>query len=107
MQRFASHLQDVMGTQFVGLRFIPTSVDYKYRIFFKVTASWYPATFDAVELCDAYGELDVFHMCRHVVRCPRTRFFFQTADEDLFCQMFWSIVTGASEEGDWCQRVFK
>ena len=64
---FASHSIYVSLTQRASPPFPSFLIDYKYRPFFIETASWYPATLDAIEICDAYGEFDVLHIYRHLV----------------------------------------
>ena len=81
---FASHSTYVIGTRYVSPPPTLNFVDYKYCIFLEITASWYLATLLAVDICDAYGELDVLHMCRHVVRCLLTRSVFSCYSVKLF-----------------------
>ena len=72
---FVSHWGYVIGTKCVRAAFTVNLVDYKYRLFFKITASWYSATLRAVVVCNANSELNVFHVLRHVVKCLFSRFF--------------------------------
>ena len=91
---FVSHWGYVIRTKCVRAAFTVNLVDYKYRLFFKITASWYSTTLLVVEVWNANSELDVLHVLRHVVKCLFSRFFCGggMGGSYLFLNCCWRVV---------------